>query len=111
MLNLGFGVAQCAGGVQNCANAMNREVIGWIVAAAIVAAWWFEPNAVRRKYDFHNAPGIVFVVENESGKIWRYYRNTTNGVPTSEGFCLLSMQTDGQSSASELLKDVVGSTK
>lgn len=71
---------------------MNREVIGWIVAAAIAAAWWFEPKQVRPKYDFHNAAPHIFVIENDTGKIWRFYRSMSNGVITSEGFSRLPMQ-------------------
>lgn len=48
--------------------------------------------AICHRYQIQpTTPGQTFLVDNWTGYIWRYYRNTdTNGDLKSEGFCRLS---------------------
>lgn len=65
---------------------------GWFVAGVAVAIMLLSPSSKGRKYSFHNAPPLIFLIDDDSGKVWRFYRNMTNGVITSEGFSSVPLQ-------------------
>ena len=57
-----------------------------------------EMPALRQSWELHNGPsgmeGRVFLLNKETGMVFRYYRNTDGkGGTTDEGFALLAIPT------------------
>jgi len=60
----------------------------FVAGAVFMGVVWFAFSDRRsgERYTFHDNKWVIFLVDNESGDIYRYYRNSTNNVISSEGF-------------------------
>ena len=80
--------------------AMDSEVKkALIYAATLLAAVliWRKPapppqHTMESRYEIHSGGGLgqTFLLDRQTGAVWRYYRNTDNkGEPSDEGFVSL----------------------
>ena len=66
----------------------NAKMKAFAAGAVLMGLVWFAFSDRRsgERYTFHDNKWVIFLVDNKSGEIYRYYRNATNNVISSEGF-------------------------